>query len=80
MVNKVLKYVKNNLIAFDQQCNSLLFGEPDETLSARSYRLRCDGWWFAYYGINLLFFWQDDHCKGSYVSEMLRKHLPEEYR
>jgi hypothetical protein len=80
MVNKVFKYIKNNLIAFDQQCNSILFGSPDETLSARAYRLRDDGWGVVYVVINYVFFWQEDHCKGSYTSEVIRRHLPKEYR
>lgn len=80
MVSKLLSYLKNTLIAFDQLCNALLFGSPDETFSARAYRLKDDGWGLTYKGINLLFFWQEDHCKGSYTSEVIRKHLPDEYR
>jgi hypothetical protein len=80
MVSKVLGYIKNILIAFDQMCNTLLCGSPDETFSARSYRLRNDGWRVAYKVINGLFFWQENHCKGSYTSEVIRKHLPKEYR
>jgi hypothetical protein len=80
MVNKLLIHLKNVLIAFDQLINALVFGSPDETLSARAYRLKDDGWRFAYISINVLFFWQDDHCEGSYMSEVIRKHLPEEYR
>jgi hypothetical protein len=80
MVNKFFNYLKNVLIAFDQLCNALVFGSPDETLSARSYRLRDNGWWIVYKTVNGIFFWQDDHCKGSYMSELTRKHLPKEYR
>lgn len=32
---KVCKYVWNVLIAFDQFCNALLAGDPDETISSR---------------------------------------------
>jgi hypothetical protein len=80
MVNTFAMYTKRILIAIDQLFNALFLGSPDETLSARAYRLREQGWWFAYAVINLLFFWQEDHCAGSYMSEVLRKHLPEEYR
>jgi hypothetical protein len=80
MVSRLLSYLKNTLIAFDQLCNALLFGSPDETFSARAYRLRSDGWWVVYILINCIFFWQEDHCKGSYMSEVIRKHLPDEYR
>jgi hypothetical protein len=80
MVSMVLRYLKSILIAFDQLCNAFLGGSPDETFSARAYRLRDDGWWVVYKTINCLFFWQEDHCKGSYISEVLRKHLPTEYK
>jgi hypothetical protein len=80
MVKKLLGYIKNILIAFDQLCNTLLWGAPDETVSARAYRLKDDGWWLPYVLINFLFFWQDNHCEGSYTSEVIRKHLPKEYR
>jgi hypothetical protein len=80
VVSELLYYLKCILIAFDQLCNALLFGSPDETFSARAYRLRDNGWRAVYLLINCIFFWQDDHCKGSYTSEVIRKHLPEEYR
>lgn len=72
----------NIAIAFDQLCNTLLAGTPDETLSARAYRN--DGtkkrWTAARLAIDTLFFWQPLHCHQSYLAEMTRKHLPEEYR
>lgn len=74
----------NLAIALDQMINVLVwlksegFGKPDETLSARAWRLRHDS--IAYKFINLLFFWQDNHCLNSYISEMERRHLPKEYR
>lgn len=82
---------KHNLlqlaIAFDQFCNVLLGMalEPkkehwgDETLSARAYRERDSKPWL-YKLINVLFFWQKDHCKESYESELMRNHLPKELR
>ena len=74
-------YVLNLAIATDQWFNALLGGHADETLSARCYRNRWEsnGWWVAYKLINLLFFWQHDHCFQSYNAELERKHLPEEY-
>ncbi len=36
-------YVKNVGIAFDQLCNALCGGWPDETLSSRSFRWKRDG-------------------------------------
>ena len=72
------------LIAFDQFINTLVwlksegFGMADETLSARAWRLRKDS--KAYKVINLLFFWQPNHCKEAYASELNGTHLPKEYR
>lgn len=77
-------FLLNFLIAVDQVFNTLVylssegFGLPDETLSARAWRLRDDS--DAYKVINALFFWQDNHCKAAYESELSRKHLPKEYR
>jgi hypothetical protein len=74
--------LKNVAIALDQQANTLLGGEPDETLSARAWRLRLVSpyWKIAQIVIDALFFWQDEHCKASYFSEYERKQLPGEYR
>jgi hypothetical protein len=70
-------------IAFDQFINTFVyfpkdgFGYADETLSARSWRLRHD---YKFYKIiDLIFFWQPQHCLNSYLSEMYRKQLPKEY-
>ena len=72
------------LIAFDQVMNTLVYikgdgwGYADETLSARAWRLREQSS-YPYRIINGLFFWQENHCKTSYESEMNNKHLPKEY-
>lgn len=71
-------YIWNLLIAFDQQCNALLGGSPDETISARCARINSplapiiD--FFAY-----RCFGQSDHCYKSLVSEIERKQLPSYY-
>ena len=73
------------LIAFDQTLNTLIwlpgdgFGMADETLSARAYRLRDQHPWLMR-SIDLIFFWDDNHCEESYYMEILRHHLPNEYR
>ena len=78
---KLKTYIFNNLIAFDQQCNTLLLGQPDETISARCYRMRSHGifWRRLCLCINLLF-GDDGHCKSAHTSELLRSQLPPEYR
>lgn len=77
-------YLLNVLIAVDQLLNTVFKGTPDETLSSRAYRLyRNNKYWYSkipYTVINTLFFWQDNHCKSSYKSELQRKHLPEEFQ
>lgn len=70
------------LIAFDQLINALLWGYADETLSARAYRhaeIKKDRQWPMKL-INGLFFWQDNHCKQAYMSEIERAHLPPSMR
>ena len=37
------QYIKNILIAISQLFNSILFGHPDETIAARSYRKSYEG-------------------------------------
>ena len=72
-------------IAFDQLVNTVIYikgdgwGYADETLSARAYRLR-ELSSLPYKLINGLFFWQDDHCKQAYYSEVFNKQLPTHYQ
>jgi len=65
-------------IALSQLLNTLLGGWPDETTSARSYRMRLSSkfWYVMYRGINLLFFWQADHCKWAYDFETKLRPIP----
>ena len=71
------RYCSNILIALDQLVNTLLLGWPDETLSSRCYRNKIS---MAVRLIDLLFFWETDHCKSSYQSEIERLQLPPESR
>lgn len=69
-----------SLIAFDQFANTLLgSGWADETLSAYSWRTRDTSPWRKRI-VDALLFWDRDHCKESYASELERKQLPPEYR
>lgn len=76
--------IKNLLIAADQAANVLIwikrdgFGLPDETLSARAWRLRHQS--NAWKRIDALFFFDPNHCQTSYDAEMTRKQLPKEYQ
>lgn len=81
-------YLWNNLIAFDQQLNTLLGGSPDETLSARAYRVeRKSRLWGVLLRpvIDAIFFVltlgkERDHCRQAYESEQSRQHLPPDYQ
>ena len=84
MVGSVSAMIKNLLIGLDQLINTLVwikgdgFGMPDETLSARAWRLRDQS--NAWKRIDALLFFDKDHCRTSYESELQRKQLPKEYR
>jgi hypothetical protein len=75
---------KNLLIVLDQGANCLIridgeWGRPDETLSARAWRVReRHPQWHLW--IDRVFFWEKQHCQISYENEVIREHLPEEYQ
>lgn len=77
---------KQLLIAIDQVFNVLVrfchektYG--DETLSSRCYRWDRDGVTsIPRKLVDLLFFWETDHCYESYISEQKRYQLPPEFR
>jgi len=74
--------VKQFLIAFDQLFNTLIGGFADESLAAHAWRSgKTDKVWnAARIAIDLLFFFDKQHCFQSYISEYERKQLPDEYR
>ena len=68
-------------VALDQLVNALLGGWPDETLSSRAWRWETDGkraWPRKI--IDRVFFWEKDHCRESYESELERRQWPPELR
>ena len=69
-------------IAVDQLVNTLFGGWADETISSTAWRKQNEGhgWRFLRCLIDCLFFWQEDHCRTAYESELYRKQLPEELR
>ena len=74
---KLLKYITNVLIGFDQFINTIFLGFPDETLSSRAWRCKDANsfWKFMRKLIDTLFFWQKDHCYYSYVAEIERHQI-----
>jgi hypothetical protein len=75
-------WLKQNLIAIDQLFNTFFGGWADETISARSYRLQDESkkWKIVRVTIDMLFFWEEDHCENAWASEMMRRQMPVEYR
>lgn len=75
----------NILIAIDQLFYVLVTlgnGSPDETFSAAAWRLEQAGKWQGILFrplLDLLFWFDPEHCKSSYESEVNRKHLPNLY-
>lgn len=69
------------LIAIDQLINTLFGGFADETLSSRAYRLELErGRTWSRKLIDTLLWFDKDHCKESYESEVLRRQLPPSMR
>lgn len=76
--------MKQFLISLDQTLNTLCIWLPggswaDESLSSRAHRIQ-DTHPRLRLAINKLFFWQEDHCKAAYESELKRNHFPPEMR
>ena len=82
-----LHNLKQLLIALDQLANVVigLVGNrkawADETLSAHAWRMQLEhNRTWARRMIDALFWFDKDHCKTSYESEMERLHLPPNVR
>lgn len=82
--NKLKRYGYHVVIAIDQLFNALTGGAADETLSSRTYRgaILADKpkkrWRVLYRLINGLFF-DANHCKASYESELSGKQHDERF-
>lgn len=74
---KLSKYITNVLIGFDQFINVLFLGQPDETISSRAWRCKdvSSFWRFMRKFIDLLFFFQPQHCFKAYLEELNRKQI-----
>lgn len=66
-MDRVWKYLKNNLIAIDQAVNTAFGGDPDETISSRLGKARNTSRAAAFFAdiVDKLFFWDPNHCKKS---------------
>ncbi len=70
-------YFLRLLIAIDQLCNTILGGQPDETISARAWRTRNT---LLIHIIDTIFWFDPRHCETSFESETIRKYLPDIYK
>ena len=78
-----MSYFLRVLLAIDQLLNvAICNGEPDETMSSAAYRMERDGrfWGFMRPVIDTLFWFQPQHCKMAYESELLRLQYTAEFR
>lgn len=72
-------YLLNIGIAIDQFINAIFAGEPDEMLSARAWRIRLTNQWL-WRVIDVIFFFDKNHCQECFDIERNRKQLPKEYQ
>ena len=74
-------YFLRVLIAIDQLVNTIFGGMPDETISAKLWRLK-DRYPYKIlrYIVDALFWFDKDHCRTSYESEIKKTQLPSNYR
>lgn len=78
--------LKNIALGIDQLINTIFGGTPDETLSARCFRLAVTTKppeliaEFAMRQIDRIFFWQKAHCYNAFLNELERKQLPSIYQ
>lgn len=74
----------NAIVVADQTAHSIItFGDsyPDETMSSAAWRMEKEGRFFGFTRplIDKIFsFWEQDHCKSSYFSEVRRFQAPPE--
>lgn len=68
------RYALRILIAVDQLANTLLGGDPDETISDSLYRHKTEGAPFACVLCRFLDTFERDHCRKSYLRGVQRMH------
>ena len=65
LMQKLKKYFRNILISIIQLVNTLLGGDPDETLSSRLGKLERRGNKLAIFICKILDFFDDCHCQNA---------------
>ena len=69
----IVIWISNLLITLSQALNSIvLFGNPNETFSARAWRGRTSSkaWKTTVKVIDALYFWEEDHCLNSHLADV----------
>tara|TARA_B100001059_G_C17357015_1_gene343274 strand:- start:107 stop:328 length:222 start_codon:yes stop_codon:yes gene_type:complete len=62
-----VEYIKNVGTAISQLGNAITGGNPNMTISARSY---CENWAVTEKVINKIFFFEKDHCHKSWLRDV----------
>lgn len=65
-MNRAVQYFWDVVSALSQVVNALAGGLPCESVSGRAYRTKS----WLYPVLNTVFFWDDDHCKESFMSDV----------
>ena len=79
------QYIKNILIAISQLFNSILFGHPDETIAARSYRKSYEGniiFIVICFSLDVffsIFTGSRNHCQKAHEEEVLNEQNSKAY-
>ena len=85
-ISKIKFWLKQNLIALDQQGNTILGGYADETLSSRAWRMQVQNKFFGKLFVPIIdtlariIGGENNHCFESYMSEKERRQYPPEER
>lgn len=85
MAKTVKTYGYHVVVAIGQLFNALIGGGADETISSRTYRGAVltkhprKRWRVLYHAINGLFF-DRNHCKEAYFSEVYRRQYTEDFQ
>ena len=80
------QYIKNILIAISQLFNSILFGHPDETIAARSYRKSYEGniiFIIICFSLDVFFSiltGSRNHCQKAHEEEVLNEQNSNDYK
>lgn len=79
MLKKIVKYIERIGIALSVLLNVILGGYSNQTFSARNYGWKREGKFNLVWLIDILFWFDPDHCMNSWIYWYQRKMLGEQY-